>query len=81
MNLEDFPGIIKIQETESVIAANDLLANGWKLLSIRERTKTVVDPYNRPCPQVSPVYVFGWTGPLAGEQQTISEQIEAGAGH
>ena len=79
MNLVSFLNVTRIQEVMSPEAANDLLANGWRLIFVGERTRSSTDSSNRPYVHVSPVYVFGWSSSLQGEQQTIPTQREAKA--
>ena len=77
MTLDEHLSIItRIQEVDSAEWANELLANDWRLLSIRERTRASTDSFNRPYLYTTPVYIFGWTRPLPSDQQTIAKQEE-----
>ncbi len=68
---EHLSAITRLQEVDSPEAANQLLNDGWSLLSVRERTRASVDSFNRPYLYTTPVYIFAWTKPISGEQRTI----------
>lgn len=73
-----YEGIENVKELEEVNLVNDHLANGWVLLTIKEESKTSVDPVSSlPVHEISIVYILGYRGKVQSQvQQPVATQTQ-----
>lgn len=70
-----YEGIENVKELEEVNHVNDHLANGWVLLTIKEESKTSVDPVTSlPVHEMSIVYILGYRGKVQAQVQSQVQQ-------
>jgi hypothetical protein len=56
-----YAGVAKLHETSDIESANRLIGEGWELLSIKERSVSVVGKDGTFATSIAPAFILGWS--------------------